>query len=243
MWISVATPVTNRMNVIDSGSARNPNSTFRPPDGNQVKRFDDVLAVLRREVAQREEHDDRHQEREAEHRAGDPAGDRFADALAEQQQEHRAEQRQGGDEPDQIEDVVRAHRLRQPFSIRTSSAVAPRRRRKIATMIAEADRDLGRRDHQREEHEGLAADVVELAGEGDEREVHRVEHQLDAHEHHEHVAPDEHADRADREDHRREHQVVGVGDPHGRRRLRAHASESSSASSTASTSSSTISTG
>src|SRR3954468_19547009 len=38
MWIRVATPVTKRMNAIDNGSARNPNSTLRPPDGNQVKR-------------------------------------------------------------------------------------------------------------------------------------------------------------------------------------------------------------
>ena len=50
----------------------------------------------------------------------------------------------------------------------------------------------------------LAADVVQLAGEGDEGEVGGVQHQLDAHEHHEHVAPHEQADGADREEHRGE---------------------------------------
>ena len=55
-------------------------------------------------------------------------------------------------------------------------------------MMREADRDLGRRDHEGEEHEHLAADVVQLSGERHEGEVDGVEHQLDAHEHHDHVA-------------------------------------------------------
>src|SRR5688572_1279467 len=63
----------------------------------------------------------------------------------------------------------------------------------------EADDDLGRRHHQDEEHQRLAADVVELSGEGDEGEVHGVEHELDAHEHDEHVAPDQQAHGADGE--------------------------------------------
>src|SRR5882762_8380694 len=39
----------------------------------------------------------------------------------------------------------------------------------------EADGHLGGRHDQGEEHEHLAAHVVELTGEGNEREVHRVE--------------------------------------------------------------------
>src|SRR3954453_21314164 len=54
---------------------------------------------------------------------------------------------------------------------------------------AEADNDLGGGNDQHEEHDGLAADVVEGMGERDECEVDGVEHQLDAHEHHEGVAP------------------------------------------------------
>src|SRR3954469_19402291 len=77
---------------------------------------------------------------------------------------------------------------------------------------AESDRDLGGRDRQHEEHDHLAANVVERAGERHEREVHRVEHELDAHEHHQHVAPGEEADRADGEEQRGEHEVVVGGD-------------------------------
>ena len=58
----------------------------------------------------------------------------------------------------------------------------------------------------------LAADVVELRGEGDEGEVDGVEHQLDAHEHHQRVAPDQQPDGADGEQQRAEHQVPGRGD-------------------------------
>src|SRR5205823_15015299 len=101
----------------------------------------------------------------------------------------------------------------------------------------EADGDLGGRHDEREEHEGLTTNVVELACERHEREVHRVEHELDAHEHHEHVAPDEHSDRADGEDHGGQHEVIGVGDPHV-----ATTSPAVSSAASSSTSSSTIST-
>ena len=51
---------------------------------------------------------------EPEHQAADPPRHRLADALAEQQEDHRAEQRQRRDEPDQVEDVARAHRAVSP---------------------------------------------------------------------------------------------------------------------------------
>ena len=179
----------------------------------------DVRAQLGGQVEHREEHHDRPREREPHQPGRDPARDGLADALPEEQQHHRTEQRQRGDDPDQVEQVARGHEGGPTFGRSRrrsrSSAVAPRRMRKIATMIARPDRDFGGRDREREEHDHLAVDVVELVGERDEREVHRVEHQLDAHEHHEHVAAHEHADRADGEEHRRQHQVVGVGDPHG----------------------------
>ena len=102
----------------------------------------------------------------------------------------------------------RAH-VDQPFSRSTSSAVDAVAAPEDRHDDRETDRDLGGRDDQREEHDHLAADVVERLGERDEREVRRVEHQLDAHEHHERVAADEQPDRADREEHRREREVVG----------------------------------
>src|SRR2546426_2896466 len=78
----------------------------------------------------------------------------------------------------------------------------------------EADNDFGGRHHQGEEHEHLAADVVEHPGEGDEGQVDGVEHQLDAHEHDQGVAAHEQADGPDGEDHRRQRQVPGAGDLH-----------------------------
>ena len=74
---------------------------------------------------------------------------------------------------------------------------------------AEADHHFGGGDDHHEEHGGLAADVAELAGQRDEREVHGVEHQLDAHEHHQRVAAHHHADDADGEQHRGQQQVPG----------------------------------
>src|SRR5687767_14654572 len=74
---------------------------------------------------------------------------------------------------------------------------------------AEADHDLGRGHDEHEEHDRLSADVVEVLGEGDEREVHGVEHQLDAHEHHQGVAPHHQANRTDGEEERAQHQIPG----------------------------------
>src|SRR6202034_1537766 len=79
----------------------------------------------------------------------------------------------------------------------------------------EADHDLGRGDHQDEEHTRLPADVVQHAGERDEREVRRVEHQLDAHEHDQYVAPHEQTDGADAEEDGGQSQVPGPGQAHG----------------------------
>ena len=61
--------------------------------------------------------------------------------------------------------------------------------------MAEADHHLGRRHHQDEHDDRLAAGVVQHAREGDEGEGDGVEHQLDAHEHHQRVAPHEQAER------------------------------------------------
>src|SRR4030095_15963814 len=65
---------------------------------------------------------------------GQPPGLGLADAPAEQQEDRRAQGGECGDDPDEIEQVGSVHA--KPFSSRTSSAVAPRRRRKMATMIA-----------------------------------------------------------------------------------------------------------
>ena len=99
-----------------------PELDLEPARRQPGEEVDDVLAVLGAEVAQGEEHEDRREERQPEHEAADPSGHRLADALPEQQQEERAEEREGGHQPDQIEDVVRAHRSVSP------SASARRRR-------------------------------------------------------------------------------------------------------------------
>src|SRR4051812_48003188 len=105
----------------------------------------------------------------------------------------------------------------------STSALSPQRRDVVgggARMLShqsdddpEPDDHLGGGHHEYEEHDHLAADVVERAGEGDEGEIDGVEHELDAHEHHERIAPDEKADGADREQHGAEHQVPRLGDP------------------------------
>src|SRR4051794_37037228 len=64
---------------------------------------------------------------------------------------------------------------------------------------AQADDNFGGGDDEHEEHRRLPADVAQLHGEGDERQVDRVEHQLDAHEQHERVASHHHAERTDSE--------------------------------------------
>src|SRR5262249_14545133 len=72
----------------------------------------------------------------------------------------------------------------------TSSTSAPQQRDVVGVGAgpasqdghddAESDHDLGRGDDQHEEDGGLAVDVVEADGEGDERQVDGVEHELDA---------------------------------------------------------------
>src|SRR5215210_7406371 len=71
---------------------------------------------------------------------------------------------------------------------------------------------LGGRDRHHDEDEELPRHVSEVAGEGDERQVHGVEHQLDAHEHLDGVALDDDADHADGEQHGREREVPGQRD-------------------------------
>src|SRR5215216_5203710 len=76
----------------------------------------------------------------------------------------------------------------------------------------EAHGGLGGRDRHHDEDEELPRHVAEVAGEGDEGQVHGVEHQLDAHEHLDGVALDDDADHADGEEHGREREIPGQGD-------------------------------
>src|SRR5579863_564789 len=73
----------------------------------------------------------------------------------------------------------------------------------------QADHDLGRGHDQYEEHIDLTADVVQVAGEGHERQIHGVQHQLDAHEHDQHVAPDQEPGGAQPEQDGGQHEVPG----------------------------------
>ena len=82
----------------------------------------------------------------------------------------------------------------------------------------EADRRLGRRDGQDEEHEHLPGEVAEEVRERDEVEVDREQHQLDRHQQHDHVlAVEEDADHADREQDRRPAPGRCYSANHGRR--------------------------
>ena len=91
--------------------------------------------------------------------------------LPNEQQDHDAGERQRGDQPDEVEKI--ATPSRQPFSsvdvVGGGALAAP----EDGHDDREADRDLGRGDDQREEHDHLAADVVQRLGERDEREVRR----------------------------------------------------------------------
>ena len=55
-----------------------------------------------------------HDEREAHEAVAIQPAIGLADALAEQQQDHRAEQRQRGHDPDQVEEIARAHEVAGP---------------------------------------------------------------------------------------------------------------------------------
>ena len=52
-------PVTSRIHVIESGSAKKPIFTLSVPAGTHVKRLWTLTAQLAREVEHREEHHDR----------------------------------------------------------------------------------------------------------------------------------------------------------------------------------------
>src|SRR4029453_6642068 len=61
----------------------------------------------------------------------------------------------------------------------------------------QAHHHLGSGHHEHEHHDGLAAGVLQHAGERDERERDGVEYQLDAHEHHQRIAPDHRTEAPD----------------------------------------------
>src|SRR5918992_1410692 len=80
----------------------------------------------------------------------------------------------------------------------------------------QTDHHLGRRHDHGEEGQDLSADLAQLPGERDQRQVDRVQLELDRHEDHQGVPPDQDADRADREQDRRENQVIADRCPHRR---------------------------
>src|SRR5580658_858684 len=84
---------------------------------------------------------------------------------------------------------------------------------------AESDRDLGGGDDHHEEDDGLTADVIQRAREGDESEVHGVQHQLDAHEHDERRTARQETEGADAEERGGEDEVPRGGDVHARSSL------------------------
>ena len=163
-----------------------PHLHLEPAGREPREEVDGVRARLH--VPQRHQHHDRPSERQRHQAGGEPPGLGLAEAPAEQQQDRGAQGRERGDDPDEIEQVagyVHAQPFSRPDVVGGGAPPAP----EDGDDDREADRHLGRRHHEREEHDDLAADVVERAGERHEREVRGVEHELDAHEHHQHVAP------------------------------------------------------
>ena len=178
--------------------------------------------LLGRPAEQVEVHADGDDERGADHRRRQVAGAGIAEAAAEQQDEQEPEQREGRDQPDDVNhdgtpfsasasgarSRVRPNlgptdsdRMPQPFSSARSSAVAPGRRRRIDTMIPRPTTTSAAATTSTKNTAVWPPMSPMPRGQGDEAEVDGVEHQLDAHEHHERVAPHEHADGADAEQH------------------------------------------
>src|SRR5690606_18751776 len=152
---------------------------------------------------------ERGEERAAHRRGGEPARAGLAEATAEHHEREEAGQGQCRDEPDEFE-----HGVRSAFEERqvVGGGVGPTAH--DGHDDGEADHDLCSRHDENEQHDGLAVEVAQDAGEGDEAEAHGIEHQLDAHEHDERVAPHEQTDAADGEEQRRQHEVPGAGDDH-----------------------------
>ena len=108
-WISVAIPVTKRMNVTESGSTRKPIFTCSPPDGSHVNRFFtwDRWSAGRSSSAKKVTTDQRKDSPSS--ALADPPRERVAEALAEQDQDHRPDDREQRHEPDEVEQVAARH--------------------------------------------------------------------------------------------------------------------------------------
>ena len=73
------------------------------PDGNPGEDLLDVRAFFTVEAAQADPGADGRDERADDAGDGDPTGDRLADAAAEGDQHQEREQRQGGNQPDRVD--------------------------------------------------------------------------------------------------------------------------------------------
>ena len=84
----------------------------------------------------------------AAHQRGEPAGERLAEPAAEHEEDQEAGQRQGRDQPDEIE-----HGAPQPFSIDEVVGGGAGPAAEDGHDDAEADHDLGGGDDEHEEHD------------------------------------------------------------------------------------------
>ena len=82
---------------------------------------------------------------------------------------------------DDGEQRLRIHRAPHPFSVSRSSTLMRAPLAEQHDQDRKADGRFRRRDGEHEEHEHLAADVAQVAREGDEVEIGREQQQLDAH--------------------------------------------------------------
>src|SRR5690349_8377063 len=223
--MSVPTPVTKSSIVTDSGSTRKPIFTWKPPEMNQVKRLRTWLrgSTLRnaRNVTTVQRNDPPIIEVPIHPAHGSPMrlpnrSSSTAPASGSSGMIHTRSSRSRAFTADRPpEQLCAPSALQQVDVVGGRALTAPEDR----DDDGETDRDLRGGDDEGEEHDHLAARVVEHAGEGHERHVRRVEHELHAHEHDDDVAPHEEPDRADREEHRGEHQVVVAGDRRGDHRV------------------------
>ena len=105
--MSAPTPVTNRAMVMDSGIGQKADVHGQLPGRHPLEQGDHRLPLIPLVAHQPDEHQQRGHERAAHHGGGQPAGPRLAQAAAQRHQDQYPGQREGGDQPDQINE--RAH--------------------------------------------------------------------------------------------------------------------------------------
>src|SRR6476469_525670 len=223
MWISEPTPVISSTKLMDSGSMRMPNSTWRSPTGIQSKtcrfciRCDSANPVEEKKritpytkdattVAQPSRWPQAFEALPPSSRTAAPIS---GNAISSQAPPAAplASWTFWASASRNVDDTDYPSVLQQVGVVHGGRPAGTEDRHDDR----EPDDHLGRGHHHYEEGHDLAVQRAVDARERDQRQVHRVQHQLDAHEHDDRVAPDQHPDRADGEQQSRQQQIDGWG--------------------------------